>query len=63
MVMEDTLTVTASALPVASEAVMPSTDVVQAVSDGKVTSVSYDHHSQEDSGQKERCEHFCSQLQ
>ena len=53
---------TASALPVASPAVMSSTEVVQAASGGEVTSVSYEHRPQEDSGQKERREHFCSQL-
>lgn len=54
---------TGTALPVASEAVMPSTDAEQAVYGGKVTSVRYEHCLQEDSGQKERREHFCSQLE
>lgn len=52
-----------TALPVASAAVMPSTYVVQAVSGGKVTSVSYEYRPQEGSGQKEKREHFCSQLE
>jgi putative transposase len=54
---------TASALPVASPAVMSSTDVAQKASGGKVTSVSYEYRPQEASGQKERREHFCSQLE
>ncbi|HYA31175.1 MAG TPA: transposase, partial [Thermodesulfovibrionales bacterium] len=54
---------TATALPVASSAAMPSTDVVHAVSGGKVTPVRYDFRPQEGSGQEDGCAHFCAQLE
>ena len=54
---------TATALPVASSAAMPSTDVAHAVSGGKVTPVIYDFRPQEGSGQEDGCAHFRAQLE
>ncbi len=54
---------TATALPVASEAAMPHTDVAYAASDRKVTSVSYEFRLKEGSGQKDKGVHFCTLLE
>jgi putative transposase len=43
-----------------SSAALPSSDVVHAVSDGKVTPGIYEFRSQEGSGHEYGCAHFCA---
>lgn len=56
------LATAATALPVASEAAMPSTDVVQTASGGKVTSVSHDPVCRKNQGRKKNV-HFDAHLE